>query len=106
MASDMTSDASGKFAVTDAGVEITLNPSAVYGIHNNAGNEVYFSTNGDTPETSTATKVGHGIVEAVAVIFGRPVVISAVATLKLINASGETSKVVVTRRGFMPAWRR
>ena len=107
MASDMTSDASGKFSVTDAAVvEVTLNPSGVYQVSNIAADILYFSTNGETPELSTATKVGHGIIAAVAVIFGKPVELSGVATLKLLNDTGETSIAVVTRRGFVPAWRR
>lgn len=107
MASDLTSDASGKFAVTAAAVvEVTLNPSGVYGVHNIAGDVCYFSTNDESPELSTATKAGHGIIEAVATVFGEPVLLSGVATLKLLNDTAETSKIVVTRRGFVPAWRR
>lgn len=107
MASDMTNDAGGKFEVDEnAVVEIALNPSAAYGIQNIAGDVLYYSTNGDTPELSTATKVGHGIVEAVAVVLGQPTVISGVTTLKLLNDTAQTSKVVVTRRGFAPAWSR
>jgi hypothetical protein len=107
MASDMTSDASGKFSVDDsAAVEITLDPSGVYELSNIAADILYFSTNGDTPELSTATKVGHGIVQAVASIFGKPVVLSGVAILKLLNDTGESSIAVLVRRGFVPAWRR
>jgi hypothetical protein len=107
MASDMTTDASGKFAVTDAAaVEITLNPSGVYGIHNVVGDVCYFSTNGETPELSTATKAGHGIIQDVSTVFGEAVILSGVSTLKFLNDTGETSKIVITRRGFVPAWER